>query len=94
MKLSELTYAYLQSIGLSRAHIHTDCSDALREIRNERELEEAKAKLSAAYGDVNLIITPSADWFDRIKIDDAKWQADYDEYCRQKLEWCNRYGAD
>lgn len=94
MKLSELTYAYLQSIGLSRTHIPTDCSNALREIRNERELEEAKAKLSAAYGDVNIIITPDADWFDRIRIDDAKWQADYDKYCREMEAWCSKYGAD
>ena len=94
MKLSELTYAYLQSIGLSRAHIHTDCSDGLRLFENQSQFDKAKEDLLAAYGDVNLIITPEADWFDRIKIDDAKWQADYDELCRQKLEWCNRYGAD
>jgi hypothetical protein len=94
MKLSELTYAHLQSIGLSRAHIHTDCSDGLRLFENKSQFDKAKEDLLAAYGDVNLIITPDADWFDRIKIDDAKWQADYDEFCRQKLEWCNRYGAD
>lgn len=94
MKLSELTYAHLQSIGLSRAHIHTDCSDGLRLFESQSQFDKAKEDLLAAYGDVNLIIDPAADWFDRIKIDDAKWQADYDEYCREKAAWCSKYGAD
>lgn len=94
MKLSELTYAHLQSIGLSRAHIHTDCSDGLQQFDTQDSFDRAKAGLMAAYGDVNLVIDPAADWFDQIRIDDAKWQADYDEFCRQKLEWCNEYGAD
>ena len=94
MKLSELTYDYLQSIGLGRAAMHTDCSDALRQMANESQLEDAKSDLIAAYGDVEISVHPEADWFDQIKIEDEKWQADYDEYCRQKAAWCNKYGCD
>ena len=94
MKLSELTYEYLQSIGLGRVHMHTDCSDELRVINCQLAFDDAKKQLFEKYGDVNIIITPDADWFDRIKIDDAKWQSDYEEYCRNKAEWCNQYGCD
>jgi len=33
MKLSELTYDYLCSIGLSRAHLHTDTTDVLYDVK-------------------------------------------------------------
>jgi len=94
MKLSELTYEYLLSIGLTQAYMHTDCSDALRSMYNEYHFEKAKQELMASYGDVNLIITPEAEWYDRIKIDDARWQADYEAFCEEKAEWCRKYGAD
>lgn len=94
MKLSELTYDYLQSIGLGRASMHTDASDGLRGMCNEYQFEQAKQDLMAGYGDVNIIITPDAEWFNKIKIDDAKWQADHEEFCRQKGEWCKKYGAE
>lgn len=94
MKLSELTYEYLQSLGLSQAHMHTDASDSQRYLYNEYQFEAAKQELMSAYGDVNIIINPDADWFDRIKIDDAKWQADHKEFCQRKAEWCNKYGCD
>jgi len=94
MKLSELTYEYLQSIGLGRVHMHTDCSDALRVINCQLAFDDAKKQLFEKYGDVNIIIDPKADWFDRIKIDDDKWQSDYEEYCQEKAAWCNKYGCD
>lgn len=94
MKLSELTYEYLQSIGLQNAHMHTDCSDGLRSMHNEYHFNVAKSVLMTNYGDVNLIINPDAAWFDRIKIDDAKWQADHEAFCQQKGEWCKKYGAE
>jgi len=94
MKLSELTYDYLQSIGLGRASMHTDASDALRLLYNAEQLERTKQELAAKYGDVDLIITPGAAWFDQIKIDNAKWQADHEDYCRRKGEWCRRNTAE
>ena len=94
MKLSQLTYSYLCSIGLPGAHMHTDSSDALRSLHNEYQFEKAKEDLMAGYGDVNLIIAPDAAWFDQIKIDDAKWQADHEEFCRRKAEFCQKYGCD
>ncbi len=94
MKLSQLTYKYLQSVGLSRAHIHTDCSDALREFCNQEQFDRAKEELMAAYGDVSVEVNPEADWYDRLKIVDEKWQADYDNFCREKAAWCNKYGAE
>ena len=94
MKLSELTYEYLQSIGLQNAHMHTDCSDGLRSMHNEYHFNDAKSVLMANYGDVNLIINPDAAWFDQIKIDDAKWKADHEAFCRQKGEWCKKFGAE
>lgn len=94
MKLSELTYEYLCSVGLPRAHMPTDAKDALRSMHNEYHFEKAKADLMAGYGDVNIIVTPDAPWFDQIKIDDAKWRADHDEYCRKKAEWCRQNTAE
>jgi len=94
MKLSELTYEYLQSLGLSRAYMHTDCEDGLRSMHNEYHFNEAKRELMANYGDVNLIINPDAAWFDRIKIDDAKWQADHEAFLKEKAEFCRKYGAE
>lgn len=94
MKLSELTYDYLKSVGLSKASIHTDNSDAMRSIPNEYQLELAKQELTERYGDVEIVINPDAAWFDQIKIDDAKWQADYADFCRRKGEWCRRNTAE
>lgn len=94
MKLSELTYEYLQDVGLGRAHIHTDCTDSLRLFDCEFQFERAKADLMLAYGDVDIKVDLSADWYDRIKIVDAKWQADYDKFCREKTAWCSKYGSD
>lgn len=95
MKLSELTYEYLQSIGLGRVYMHTDCSDALRFFGSQTQFEKAKQDLFDNYGDVELIISPNAEaWFDKIKIDNAKWQRDYDEYCADKAAWCAKYGCD
>ena len=94
MKLSELTYEYLQSVGMSTAHMHYDCGDALRQVNSAESLDRVKQELSAIYGDVNLIINPKADWFDRIKIDDEKWQADHESFCEKKAAWCNKYGCD
>lgn len=90
MKLSELTYDYLLSVGLPKASMHTDASDGLRGMYNEYQFEQAKKELMAGYGDVELIITPGAAWFDQIKIDNAKWQADHEDYCRRKGEWCRQ----
>lgn len=94
MKLSELTYEYLQSIGLSRAHIHTDCSDALRLFNNQYQFESAKQDLFGRYGDVDLIITPDAEWYNRIQIDNEKWREDHEAFCTEKAAWCAKYGAD
>lgn len=94
MKLSELTYEYLQSLGLSRAYMHTDCSDGLRSMRDEYHFNVARSVLMTNYGDVNLIINPDAAWFDQIKIDDAKWQADHEEFLKEKAEFCRKYGAE
>ena len=93
-KLSELTYAYLQSVGLSRAHIHTDCSDGLQQFSTKDSFDLAKASLMAAYGDVNLIIDPAADWFDQISIDDEKWRADHEAFCREKAAWLKGFCCD
>lgn len=94
MKLSELTYEYLKSVGLGRTHIHTDCSDAMRLVSGKEQFDRAKDELMARYGDVDLIVTPDAPWFDQIKIDNANWQADFDEYCRKKAIWCFNNGCD
>ena len=94
IKLSELTYEFLQSVGLSEANMHTDRSDALRHIGGVHSLETAKNQLMEKYGDVDLVITPEAEWYDQIVIDDAKWQEDHDKYCRDKDEWFRKYGCD
>ena len=93
MKLSELTYEFLESIGLTKASMHTDRSDELRCLYNAYQTEAAKKELSEKYGDVNLIINPSAVWSRQIVIDDAKWQADFDAYCKAKAEWCAKHGS-
>lgn len=93
MKLSELTYEFLESVGLSSASMHTDSSDGLRLLYNESQFQQAKEELMARYGDVNLIIDPSEFWSRQIKIDDAKWQADFDAFCKDKGEWCRKYGS-
>lgn len=94
MKVSELTYDYLQSVGLPKTYMHTDSGDSLRQMANEFQLEKAKSDLIAAYGDVEISVHPGADWFDQIKIEDEKWQADHDDYCNKKAEWCNKNGCD
>jgi hypothetical protein len=95
MKLSELTYSYLCSIGLTKAHIPTDCSDALRYFWSQTQFDKAKQDLFDNYGDVELIISPEAEaWFDKIKIDDAKWQRDYDKYCADKAAWYAKSGSN
>lgn len=94
MKLSELTYEYLQSAGVYFPHMHTDASDVLRYLPNKYQFERAKSELMAGYGDVTIVIDPDAHWFDRIRIDDAKWQADYEDFCRRKAEFCKKYGSE
>lgn len=94
MKLSELTYEALQSAGLSRAHIHTDSSDAMTVIASQAGLDRARMELASRYGDVEISINPDADWFDRIKIVDQKWGEDHEKYCRDKAAWCTKYGSD
>ena len=58
------------------------------------QFERAKQALLEKYGDVTIEINPEADWFDRLKIIDEKWQADYDKFCRDKAAWCRQYGSD
>lgn len=94
MKLSELTYEFLESVGLTRVSMPTDCSDALLSVSNEATLEMAKSELSGRYGDVDIIVNTDAEWFDQIKIDDAKWQADFDRFCKRKAAWCSKNGAE
>lgn len=94
MKLSELTYSYLCSVGLSKTYMPTDATDSLTTISSEDGFERAKAELFEKYGDVTVVVTPDADWFDRIKIDDAKWQEDFDKFCADKAAWCSKYGCD
>lgn len=94
MKLSELTYGALQSAGLSRAHMHTDESDAMTVIASQAGLDQARMELASRYGDVEITINPDADWFDRIKISDPKWKEDHEKYCRDKAAWCAKYGSD
>ena len=94
MKLSELTYEFLESVGLTRVSMPTDCSDALLSVSNEATLEKAKSELSGRYGDVDIIVNTDAEWFDKIKIDDAKWQADFDRFCNRKAAWCSKNGAE
>ena len=94
MKLSELTYEYLQSIGLPNAHMHTDRTDALRSMHNEYHFNQAKQDLMAGYGDVDLIINPEGAWYEKIVIDDAKWRADHEAFCKEKAEFCRKYGCD
>lgn len=94
MKLSELTYEYLESVGLSRVSMHTDSTDILTTISSQRELERAKAELADWYGDVELSIDPEADWFDRILIEDSRWEADHEQFCKEKAAWCSKYGCD
>lgn len=94
MKLSELTYEFLVSVGLTRVSMPTDCSDALLSVSNEATLEKAKSELSGRYGDVDVIVNTDAEWFDQIKINDAKWQADFDRFCNRKAAWCSKNGAE
>lgn len=94
MKVSELTYDYLKSVGLPKTYMHTDRGDSLRQMANEFQLEKAKSDLIAAYGDVEISVHPDAYWFDQIKIEDEKWQADHDEYVRVKQEWCRENGSE
>lgn len=94
MKLSELTYEALQSVGLSLTHMHTDKSDAMTVIADQADLDRARQELASHYGDVEIIINPDADWFDRIKISDPKWEEDHKKFVRDKAAWCTKYGSD
>ena len=93
-KLSELTYEILCREGLSGASMHVDCTDGLLEFRDALQFERAKALLLAAYGDVDLVISIDADWFDQISIDDDKWRADHEAFCREKAAWLKEFGCD
>lgn len=94
MKLSELTYEYLKSVQMQMTSIHTDCSDALTRVESADGLERAKRELMQKYGDVEIEVCPLAPWYSRIKIMDAKWQADYADYCRRKAAWCSKNTAE
>lgn len=93
-KLSELTYEFLVSVGLPAAAMHVDETDCMRCIHNEFDTEKAKKELLERYGDVDLVITPEAEWYDRIVIDNEKWREDYEAYCNEKAAWCAKYGCD
>lgn len=94
LKLSELTYDILKSAGLTEASMHVDATDVMRCVYNSDQTEAAKRELTERYGDVDLIITPDADWYDRIRIDDQKWREDYEAYCKEKAAWCAKYGSN
>lgn len=94
IKLSGLTYEFLESVGLSEVSMHTDCSDVLLNIRCKDALESAKKELMDGYGDVDLVINPEVAWSRQIWIDDAKWQADHEAFCKEKAAWCAKHGCD
>lgn len=94
MKLSELTYEFLESVGLSKVSMHSDRSDALSSVSSAVVLDRVKRDLAGRYGDVTLVITPEEAWYNQIRIEDAKWQADHDEYCADKAAFCAKYGCD
>jgi len=94
INLHELNYELLVSLGLPKASIHTDETDALRQLYNDFQTEKAKKELAEKYGDVELIIDPNEDWFNVIRIDNEKWRNDHDAFCKEKADWCARYGCD
>ena len=94
IKLSELNCEFLASLGMTRAHMHTDEKDCMRCLYDDHQTEAAKAELNAKYGDVDLVITPEAEWYDRIVIDNEKWREDYEAYCKEKAAFCAKYGCD
>ena len=94
MKLSELTYEYLKSVGLCRAHMHTDRTDELRVISGKMTFEIAKKCLYQKYGNVELSIDPAAPWYARIVILDERWKQDHDMYMSKKANWISRNGCD
>lgn len=94
MKLSELTYEWLQAIGIETPHLRVEAEDKLRRIFCAEDLEGAKAELADKYGDIYIIVNPDEAWFAQIKNDDAKFKADFDKFCKEKAAWCARYGCN
>ena len=94
MKLSELTYEFLIALGLPCVSMHTDSSDTLRSINSEWSFRLAKQELADKYGNVELVINPEEVWFKQIQIDDAKWKADYAQFCKAKGVWCAKHGSN
>lgn len=94
MKLSELTYDYLQKVNLGRCYMPTDQSDALRLVASEAGLEDVKQKLIEKWGDMEVEVKPDANWFDRVTIKNEAFNAAQEEYCRRKAAWCAKYGCD
>lgn len=93
-KLSELTFESLVSVGLKGVAMPTDCSDCVSIIDNEGQFDRAQKELMARYGDVDIVITPDAAWYDRLRIDDRKWEEDHKRFVEQKAAWCAKYGCD
>lgn len=95
MRISELNYDTIaRMLGECRFNMPEDESDALREISSEKDFSKAKKKLMDHFGDVEISIHPDAPWYDKVKIEDEKYKAAFDEYCNKKSKWCEEYGCD
>lgn len=94
-KLSEFTYNDIaEFLGSNHFNMHYNSSDALRHINCETSFSDVVESLIKSYGDVNIVVTRGVYWFDEVKIDDAVWEKDYNDFCKAKQAWCDKYGCD
>ena len=95
MKLSELNYDKVCSmLNKKKFCMHYDASDCLRDIYTEKGFEEVKSQIMDRYGNVEMSVNSGSYWWDEVKIEDKKWNEDYDDFDREKQAWCNKYGCD
>lgn len=95
MKFSELNYDKVCSMLNKKSFcMHSDESDCMRDVRHENDFEDVRKKITDKYGDVEISVNPGTDWWDEVKIEDEKWNEDYDAFCKDKQAWCDKYGCD
>lgn len=89
MKLSELKLE-----DVLGKHMHENEQDYMVYVGSQEGLDRIKAKLTAKFGDVDIVINPDEDWFNVVKITSQNWIDAFMEFGRIKQAWCDKYGCD
>ena len=88
--LSTLTYDQVaNALGDTRFHAPNP-DDSSRGINREGDWEDWKANTMEKWGDVEVVLNPTAHWFAKVKIVDPAFNKRKDDYSAAKGAWLDK----